>query len=228
MWLKTQDCNTFTRPYCAASGCPAHVGARPQGGQAACSGCDLSCRSIQAGGIFLIPRFSPPKESYKRSAQTSLTSPAFWQKFMRAFVTCKSSMSKESFAEILCKKAIHQYLWWWIATGYWHLSLLCMLQWGFTPFSLRREVFKQRGGEVLWDLYHWWTCWQWNHPTGRSSFFGFADVFKDWLYSLVPKFSPTAPTVQLWHLEHGSHGELLPSFLAPMIDRKGLPFWELF
>lgn len=90
--------------------------------------------------------------------------------------------------------------------GYWHLSLLCMLQWGFTPFSLRREVFKQRGGEVLWDLYHWWTCWQWNHPTGRSSFFGFADVFPDSLYSLVPKFSPTAPT--LWHLEHDSHGEL--------------------
>lgn len=92
--------------------------------------------------------------------------------------------------------------------GCWHLSLLCMLQWGFTPFSLRREVFKQRGGEVLWDLYHWWTCWQWNHPTGRSSFFGFADVFPDSLYSLVPKFSPTAPTVQLWHLEHDSHGEL--------------------
>lgn len=158
-------------------------------------------------------------------------------KNLRVFVICKSSMSKESFAEIQCKKlstSIH---------GDESIRILvvakkqgtdiflcyvCMLQWGFTPFSLRREVFKQRGGEVLWNLYHWWTCWQWNHPTGRSSLFGFADVFQDSLYSLVPKFSPTAPTVQLWHLEHGSHGELLPSFLAPMIDRKGLPFWELF
>ena len=72
------------------------------------------------GGIFfiLLPRFSslslPPKESYKLSAQTSLTSPAFWQKLFKAFVTCKSSMSRESFAEILCNDFVHQYLWWWI------------------------------------------------------------------------------------------------------------------
>lgn len=62
VWLKTQDCNTFTRfthPYGAASGCPAHVGARPQGGQAACSGCDLSVQ-VFSRCIFLIPRFSCP------------------------------------------------------------------------------------------------------------------------------------------------------------------------